>query len=128
MKAEGGGQNERSKTASDAFQKPPDIYLLSWCSSRTIQSKRPAVLHLCRRNVARLPDPLCSHQGSKPPSQCATPINVGGRAAVVCQKQVKKINSQLNSFFNLIVLYGWYQRDSKILYDECISSVVSCWF
>lgn len=39
----------------------------------------------------------------------------------------KKINSQLNSFFNLIVLYGWYQRDSRILHDECISSVVSCW-
>lgn len=49
-----------------------------------------------------------------------------GRESSCCLSEAgeKKINSQLNSFFNLIVSYGWYQRDSKILYDECISSVV----
>lgn len=49
--------------------------------------------------AAGMPDPRHFHQGSeKLPSQCDAPINVGARTAVVCQGEVGKIHSQLNSF------------------------------
>lgn len=131
MKAEGGGQNDRSKTASDVFQKPPDIYLLSSCSARTIQSKRPAILHLWGMSrVCHVRTFVIRAQ--KQPSWCAVPINVGARPAVVCQRQVCVCGGDQfpNEFlFNLMSVWSlWTEYYIFLLWSHpCFcSSLTSC--